>query len=98
MQIVEYRGFSSSGSVTGGLVIDRFNRSIRLVGGTAANRVEGNLIGTDPTGTLDLGNSAGVLVAGSSRNATGGKTPAARNLVLGNLWGEVNERGRSRGT
>ena len=69
-----------------GLAIDRFNQGVRLVGGTADDRVEGNFVGTDPTGTLDLGNSAGVLVAGSSRNATGGKTPAARNLVLGNFW------------
>jgi hypothetical protein len=94
LQIVGYRGFSSSGSVIRGLAIDRFNQSVRLVGGTADNRVEGNFIGTDPSGTLDLGNSAGVVVAGSSRNAIGGKTPAARNLVSGNFWGEVNERGR----
>jgi hypothetical protein len=78
------QGFSSSGSVIRGLVIDRFSQGIRLEGGTADNRIEGNFIGADPTGTLDQGNSSGVVVDGSSGNAIGGAIPAARNVVSGN--------------
>lgn len=53
---------------------------------TSGNLVQGNFIGTDVTGTVDLGNSfAGVLVTGGSANNTfGGTTAAARNIVSGN--------------
>jgi hypothetical protein len=53
---------------------------------TSGNLVQGNLIGTDVNGTLDLGNSqAGAQVSGgSANNSFGGTTPAARNIVSGN--------------
>ncbi|MET0646923.1 MAG: Calx-beta domain-containing protein, partial [Pyrinomonadaceae bacterium] len=48
--------------------------------------VQGNYIGTDVTGSLDLGNSTGVQLSG--RNATvGGNTPEARNVISGNHTG-----------
>jgi len=71
-------------STVRGLVINRFSfYGIFLV--NADNCViEGNLIGTDPTGTLDLGNSGtGIRVAGGG-NRIGGTVPAARNLISGN--------------
>jgi hypothetical protein len=50
----------------------------------ADNRVEGNFIGTDVTGTADLGNViAGVFVSGSG-NRVGGTVRGARNLISGN--------------
>ena len=50
------------------------------------NRVEGNYIGTDYTGTKDLGNiGAGVdLTNGARNNIVGGTTTAARNIIAGN--------------
>ncbi|HAZ47374.1 MAG TPA: hypothetical protein DCZ55_23690, partial [Cyanobacteria bacterium UBA11371] len=65
---------------------------------TDANKVQGNYIGTDVTGTLDVGNSAdgvtitGYLVIGpggeriisASNNLIGGTTPGARNIISGN--------------
>ena len=43
------------------------------------NRIEGNFIGTDPTGSLDRGNvGRGVVVFRSSNNVIGGTTPAVR--------------------
>jgi hypothetical protein len=50
------------------------------------NRVEGNYIGTDYTGTKDLGNvGAGVdLTNGAKNNVVGGTTIAARNVIAGN--------------
>jgi hypothetical protein len=48
------------------------------------NRVEGNFIGTDPTGTLDRGNFIGVELFGALDNTVGGTTPAARNVISGN--------------
>ena len=51
--------------------------------------MQGNLIGTDWTGTLPLGNTgAGVLVdAGSSSNTIGGPVGGARNVISGNAEG-----------
>ena len=45
--------------------------------------IEGNFIGTDPTGTLARPNSGGIRVF-SSDNRIGGLTPAARNVISGN--------------
>jgi len=63
--------------------------------GTANNTVAGNLIGTDVTGTLDLGNTLrGVAVedgAGSAR--IGGTSVAARNIISGNGTGGVRITG-----
>jgi len=54
--------------------------------GAAANRVEGNFIGTDITGTKALANAdVGVnIYSGASGNIVGGTTAAARNIVSGN--------------
>ena len=60
---------------------------ILIVGDSATgNVVEGNFIGTDATGTLDLGNTfAGVGILNSaSHNTIGGTAPGAGNVVSGN--------------
>jgi hypothetical protein len=77
---------SSSGSVIKGLVINRFFEGIRIRGDSVANRIEGNFVGTDPTGTLDRGNAIhGLFItAGASENVVGGTAPAARNLISAN--------------
>jgi hypothetical protein len=50
------------------------------------NRCEGNYIGTDYTGTKDLGNKgAGVSATnGAHDNVIGGSTTASRNIISGN--------------
>ena len=69
-----------------GLVINRVAYTgihIQTVGFPSTNNViEGNFIGTDPGGTLDLGNGLGVAIS-APRNTLGGTTPAARNLISG---------------
>jgi hypothetical protein len=76
----------SGSSVIKGLVIDRFTRGIQISGDTVGNRIEGNYIGTDPTGTIDRGNNfhAVEIANGASENVVGGSTPAARNVLSGN--------------
>ncbi len=52
--------------------------------GTSDNLVEGNFIGTDPTGTKIVGNAQdGVEISGGN-NTVGGTTGAARNVIAGN--------------
>jgi hypothetical protein len=50
------------------------------------NKVQGNYIGTDYTGTKDLGNAwRGIDISnGSSNNVIGGATSAERNVISGN--------------
>jgi hypothetical protein len=48
-------------------------------------KIEGNFIGTDPSGTSDLGNrDNGVLIFDASGTTIGGTKPEARNLISGN--------------
>ncbi|MBN8480641.1 MAG: hypothetical protein J0L88_03515 [Xanthomonadales bacterium] len=55
--------------------------------------VQGNLIGTDASGTLAIpngqqGNWAGIIIGGRRNVRIGGTDPAARNLISGNQpWG-----------
>lgn len=64
-----------SGGMTG-LAISRGN----------SNLIQGNLIGTDATGTVDIGSLTGIQLFGEN-NTIGGTTPAARNLISGNVIG-----------
>jgi hypothetical protein len=54
------------------------------------NKIEGNYVGTDHTGTRDLGNvGAGVVFTNDAKdNTVGGSTSAHRNIIAGNdLYG-----------
>ena len=88
-------GFETSGLVIDGadnvvvrgLVVNRFDTSgIRIRAGGSSNRIEGNFLGTDSSGTLDLGNGNGVSLNGNS-NVVGGSSPDDRNLISGNSRG-----------
>jgi hypothetical protein len=95
-QVIELNGqFAPSGSngfrITAGastvrnLTINRFSgNGIELATG-GNNVIEGCKIGTDVTGTTDLGNGDdGVDLNASSNNRIGGTTAAGRNLISGN--------------
>ena len=54
----------------------------------ARNVVAGNYIGTDVSGTVDLGNAlSGVLVSTSASNTIGGTASGAGNVISGNTEG-----------
>ena len=59
--------------------------------GTNHNVVSGNYIGTDASGTADLGNSRiGVWIwDGAQSNTIGGTTVGERNIISGNEWSGV---------
>ena len=54
--------------------------------GSSNNLIQGNFIGTDVSGTADLGNGrVGVLISAEATNNTvGGTSDAARNVISGN--------------
>jgi hypothetical protein len=80
--------FGASNSVVKGLVINRFTGGIAIdsnsTGGTTGNRIEGNFIGTNASGTADLGNIVDGVAIDDPNNTVGGTSRAARNLISGN--------------
>ena len=92
--------FITSNSVVKGLVINRFDHIGIEIGpsGSEGNRIEGNYIGTDPSGTLDRGNlGRGVTIfsEGTSGNTVGGTTHDKRNVISGNDAGGVGILGEA---
>jgi hypothetical protein len=81
-------GISSASNTIRGLAINRFGRyGINIYGSkTMANVIAGNYIGTDISGSADLGNAQhGVRIGLSTRyNIVGGDTPGDRNVISGN--------------
>ena len=74
----------SAGVVVRGLVINRFGGD-GIVVDAAGVAIEGNFIGTNATGTADLGNGGnGIFIDDARQNTIGGPLPGARNLISGN--------------
>jgi hypothetical protein len=98
-----------SGNVIGGdvpgagNVISANSRGVLIQGPAAPaenNQVLGNLIGTDASGTVALGNLfSGVDIPVADRNQIGGTAPGARNVISANGGAGVRvEEGASRNT
>jgi hypothetical protein len=62
---------------------------ILIVGASTATLIQGNYIGTDVTGSLDLGNSQGGVHIETSNNTIGG-AGNARNVISGNAQSGIN--------
>ena len=74
-----------TGAGEGNLISGNRSDGIRFQGLGSANFVQGNLIGTDVTGTRDLGNAlSGIQCFIAPGNIIGGSQPAARNVISGN--------------
>ena len=75
---------SAGNSTVRGLTINRFGvDGIRLID-NGGNIIEGNFIGTDVTGTQDLGNRYSGISVETLNNTIGGQTVKARNIISGN--------------
>ncbi|MCP4388217.1 MAG: DUF4347 domain-containing protein, partial [Gammaproteobacteria bacterium] len=75
----------SDGSTIRGLVINQFSDDGIEVN-SDGNTIEGNYIGTDVSGSVDLGNTSyGIsLTTGAENNTIGGTTSTQRNVISGN--------------
>jgi CSLREA domain-containing protein len=72
-------------STVRGLVIDGWQTGDGiLIEGGGADKIAGDYIGTNATGTLAAGNLLGVRIRGSANNVIGGTSPADRNVISGN--------------
>lgn len=74
-------GGTSGGA--GNLISGNAGSGIDIGPGTAGIVVQGNLIGTDATGSSALANDIGVFVNDAPNNVIGGNTAAARNVISG---------------
>ena len=85
----------AANSTVKGLVINRWDMGIILGASNATgNRVVGNYIGTDATGTQALQNDFdGVYIGNASNNTIGGATAAERNVISGNYYYGVHMDG-----
>ncbi|MCA9059711.1 MAG: DUF4347 domain-containing protein, partial [Planctomycetaceae bacterium] len=80
-----YFDTGSGGSTLRGFAINRFSSSGVYVWTGATNiTIAGNHIGTDVTGTLDLGNNSSGIVTSSNNTIIGGSTLVERNVIAGN--------------
>jgi titin len=70
----------------GNLISGNDGNGVNLLGAlTSANRVEGNLIGTDAAGAARLPNTLdGIALVFASGNMIGGEAAGARNVISGN--------------
>jgi parallel beta-helix repeat protein len=105
---------SGNNNIIGGTTIDQRNiisgngatpgfEGIRIFN-SSGNRIQGNYIGTDKTGTAAIPNSANGIVIGfggspaaSSFNTIGGTTPGSGNLISGNSFDGIGIDGGSQG-
>ncbi|HXG64790.1 MAG TPA: right-handed parallel beta-helix repeat-containing protein [Blastocatellia bacterium] len=87
----------ADGCVVRGLVINRFDAGILVAESPegpviSSGFIEGNYLGTDVSGTADLGNATGVRVD-IAAITIGGTAAAARNLISGNGTGIIGGGG-----
>ncbi len=89
-------GLDPDGEGQGNLISGNMATGVNLGGPTATlNRIAGNTIGTDVTGTLALGNgSFGVFISDEgSANTIGGNNGGIGNLISGNTGGGIGMQG-----
>ena len=100
LPLVELNGTNAGSTVNGlllvggestvrGLAINRFARDGIRIEGLGANLIQGNILGTDPSGHLARGNGeGGISIYQSPGNVVGGRSAGAGNLISGsNLSG-----------
>ena len=67
--------------------------------GGSRNAIQGNFIGTDVTGTTDLGNGAhGVLLLRATDSIVGGTEATSRNVISGNDYSGIQVQDGSANT
>jgi titin len=77
---------NAGGSTVQGVAINRFDQDGILLEGTGGDKIRGDFIGLDISGTLRLGNgNNGVEINGIANDIIGGPKIGDRNIISGNL-------------
>jgi hypothetical protein len=85
---------SNNNAVGGNVISGNKNLGVEVINGAAGNMITGNFIGTDRTSNQAIGNvNFGVGILGCPNNAVGGTTPQQRNIISGNIPGNVGSGG-----
>ena len=94
-----YNAIGGNKDGSGNVISANHLGGVSIAGGFAKeNVVQGNLIGTDLTGSVGLGNlTDGVIVVGSNNDLIGGSDPGARNVISANQLRGVRIDGSSSG-
>jgi hypothetical protein len=83
---------NAGGTTVRGLTLNGFDIGISLEG-PGGSTVQGNLIGTDPTGASAMPNTGDGIRVLSADNLIGGAAPSERNVVSGNRGSGIHLRG-----
>lgn len=75
---------NSGNSTLKALAVNRFKADGILIQNGGSNKLVGNFIGTDASGTQDYGNTASGLGILSANNIIGGSSASERNIISGN--------------
>jgi CSLREA domain-containing protein len=76
---------TAANSTVKGLVFNAWGAGVLIDGsGATGNRIQGNFIGTDASGTQDLPSGDGVSIQDAPNNTVGGTKVGARNLISAN--------------
>jgi titin len=82
---------SAPGAPPGNVISGNDRFGVFLLNGTSGTQVQGNLIGTDVSGTNALGNgSHGVAMPAAPGNTIGGATAGMRNVISGNAGNGIS--------
>ena len=77
-----------SSPTAGNVVSGNENGGVRIINGSSDNDLQGNLVGTEVTGTVAIGNAlVGVVLSDAQSNRIGGTDAGARNVISGNATG-----------
>jgi hypothetical protein len=80
---------AAGNSTVAGLAVNLFSGAGMHLENAGGDLITGDYLGTDATGSLALGNRAGVFIDGTADNTVGGATAAAGNLIAGNTQAGV---------
>jgi hypothetical protein len=86
-------GVTSTPGTGAGNLISSNSFGVAIYDNSSDNVVAGNLIGTDITGTISLGNVGGVLISDAQENTIGGSVLGAANEISGNLSSGIELEG-----
>lgn len=94
IQIAMSTGCNIGGTApgSGNLISANTLFGITMQNGSAAV-IQGNLIGTDASGLLPVGNNLGIYISNSSSNQIGGTSAAARNVISASAGSNIYAHG-----